>query len=495
MSDYIAVCELFESKPALYYSDDNYHINKIGSFITKDFNINFGSIGGTVNGEVSSPQGFSLGQPLKLGDIVQVTLLNFPNGLVTYNYISDDAEFQIEGNQLRRCFVISSIDGNRLVLKDYVEYNHSYVTVGYVGSVRNQSLMQILSILGQREMRAFASKMYTYQLTNTTTFKSPLIFQPGDASLMTSFEDDFSRTNVKPFDIIKSAISNALATGKSTSTTKRGEAPITLGATVERDSGGYFVAEFVRVNHSIYTVSTRIKPHVNISTTPMENEHSCTVWVQPDENSDDYIRAGVVVATKADENSPLVLKKNDEIGPAEYNGYGITAQKSLLIGYSDLFTGWYTETNEDAVKDKIEKLTNGFKSSAGKPISYDNIKQLVDNAVDSGFVDIPQFDGSDNYDQEPKRIMAKAVRNSLIGSLTQPYTPVVVELGENDFYQTNVNLTGEENIKLWYNSSNGGAINGVNARCVNVNYASAGRKYTIKTTSYEGKVIVIGGSQ
>ena len=60
MSNKLLICEVFESKPALFYDDDNYHIDKIGSFISSEFDIAIGNISTATTGTISLPQNVQL---------------------------------------------------------------------------------------------------------------------------------------------------------------------------------------------------------------------------------------------------------------------------------------------------------------------------------------------------------------------------------------------------------------------------------------------------
>lgn len=475
----VAFCEVFESKPALYFTDDNYHVEKIGAFVTADFSIKFSTVGYQTSGEVTAPQNFTLSQPLKIGDIIQVSLANFDNyDYIYYNFqTGTNSQRMILGNVLRRCFVISSIDGHRLVLRDYVEYNHSFVTVGYVGIVSGEPVGKITGTTGQREMRAFASRVYSYT-SNGSTITTPFAFSVGfdvfERSV--SFSDDFTSTNVKPYEVLTKSLQNM----DPINNTEGEEDAIIIGSTIEQDAGGFYVFQYIRHNDASKNVSVRVKPSVNLPMTPAQNTNAATVWVQPDENADDYLRTHVFVGS-VDASDTLKIKLIEQTTPEEYENQGITEIGGVLVSYTQLF-----EFEEDD-NEKKQAQVDEMKKLLGVPVQRDKIKAVARCAT-SGNVDNLS---SDTRERELYKIIVENLRKQILTAVSVQYTPLKIEISENDFYQTNIDLSGEENITLWYNSPLGGAILGESARCVVVEYSQDGRDYTIKTSPF--KVRITGG--
>ena len=144
MSDKLLMCEVFESKPALFYNDTQYNIDKIGSFIASEFDITIGNITTATTGTISLPQNVQLTQPIKVGDIVQIMPVNFRNHAKSFQNIGVNGSADLlDGNVWRRCFSVKSVDGGQLLLTDYFEYMLTYTNVGYVGNVNNENFYRI----------------------------------------------------------------------------------------------------------------------------------------------------------------------------------------------------------------------------------------------------------------------------------------------------------------------------------------------------------------
>lgn len=505
--NYLAVCEFYESKPALYYDDSHYHIDKIGSFVTNDFDISFGVWGSTNSGSVSTPQSASFSQPLKVGDIVNVTLVNYNDSSkiksrrFTTNAKSEEEDknsptykpgwtetVTVNGNRLQRCFVISAIDGQRLVLKDFVEYNLSYCNVGYAGSVNNETTANILAILSDRELRAFPVKMYRDINLEDKEFRHQFATGSGFVSWSTAtFLDDFERTNTTPYDILIKALQNATFQSRIGEWMHVGKL-ISVGAVVQKDEQGFYVLQYIDVVRSRETISIRIKPSANINVTPLENTHATSIWIQPDENADDYVRAGVIIQSfKADNSS--TLKMIDQVTEAEYTGYGITHMPSLNFNYNSLFeTNKVLQADSNAFEgmdsSKINEAKDRFKEAMkkyiGRPLTPQQAKRIVYAVTHNENVKNPSNPDEVKFEE----VIKENVTDILKKQLAKAYTPLELELAETDFYNTNFVIDGDEKLQVWYSPRLGGGINGEWARCSSIRYTSKSRSFKLETTAF-----------
>lgn len=525
----IAMCEVYESKPSLYYSDDNYYINKIGSFVSSDYDINIGTLASTSNGSVTAPSRLALSQPIKIGDIINITLINYErNGskVVGRGYAIDLPGFERyevydSRSYFQRAFVISAMDGNRLVLSDYNEYNHSYVTVGYVGMVDNEPTLDVISMLSRRDMRAFACKLYPFgdKETGVRGF-TPYMYNGSDnfwKTLSTSFSDDFSKTNVKPYDVITKAIKNSYSY---TDDNKRKTQTLTMGAVVRHDGRGYYVFSYIYngVDGRPPRHSVRTKPGANIQLQPSHNHAAATIWIQPQDNGDDYVRAGVVIATATE--SGVTYKTIGQVTEADYTGYGLTALQTVLVGYGQLTdlthdnptqkakmdepapdkttysdeaqynadkAAWDAKKAQvDAQNQQAEDFQKAFsdkvKEALGDPINPQTAKELLADALTDKPGEVVELAG---VQVDWLRIVRGNLKRAMINSLKATYTPVQITMSENDFYG-DATFSGDEIITLYHSTRFGASVIGANASVVQVNYTPAGRKYTIETLPWYG---------
>ena len=198
-------CEVFESKPSLYYNDYQYHVKKIGSFISSNFDVVMGNITTSASGYVTVPKNATFSQPVKIGDIIQVIPVNFSITTTTaYNIPHGEGSQVVQnGNLFRRCFVVKSADCDQLVLIDYFEYMLSFVNVEYVGNVYSEKIRGIFDIITRRELRAFSSKLYDYELGDGNVF---LPFATNIGDIMVSFRNKYENTNVTPFSVMLSTL-------------------------------------------------------------------------------------------------------------------------------------------------------------------------------------------------------------------------------------------------------------------------------------------------
>lgn len=524
----MAMCEVFESKPSLYYSDDNFYLNKIGSFVSSDYDINIGTLASTSNGSVTAPSQLALSQPIKIGDIINVTLVNYERSglqVVARGYAIDlpgvHESVMDDRSYFQHAFVISAMDGNRLVLADYNEYNHSYVTVGYVGMVDNEPTLEVLSLLSRRDMRAFACKLYPFgDKENGVRGFTPFMYNGSDnfwKTLSTSFSDDFTRTNVKPYDVITKAVKNSYSY---TDDNKRKTQTLTMGAIVRHDGRGYYVFSYIYngVDGRPPRHSVRTKPGANIQLQPSHNNAAATIWIQPQDNGDDYVRAGVVIATATE--SGVTYKTIGQVTEADYTGYGLTALQTVLVGYGQLTDlthdnpiqkakmdeqapdkttysdeaqyeadkkAWDDKKAQvDAQNQQAEDFQKAFadkvREALGEPINLQTAKELLTDAVTGKAGEVVELAG---VQVDWLGIVRKNLWRAMVNSLKASYTPVQIVLGESDFYG-NATFSGDELITLYHTTRFGASVVGANASVVQTNYTPNGRKYTIETLPWYG---------
>lgn len=525
----IAMCEVFESKPSLYYSDDNFYLNKIGSFVSSDYDINIGTLASSSNGSVTAPSQLALSQPIKIGDIINITLINYDrvgSKVVGRGYAIDLPGFERyevydSRSYLQRAFVISAMDGNRLVLSDYNEYNHSYVTVGYVGMVDNEPTLDVISMLSRRDMRAFSCKLYPFgDKENGVRGFTPYMYNGSDnfwKTLSTSFSDDFTKTNVKPYDVITRAIKNSYSY---TDDNKRKTQTLTMGAIVRHDGRGYYVFSYLYngVDGRPPRHSVRTKPGANIQLQPAHNNAAATIWIQPQDNGDDYVRAGVVIATATE--SGVNYKTIGQVTENDYTGYGLTALQTVLVGYGQLVdlthdnpikkakmdeqapdkttysdeaqynadkSAWDDKKAQvDAQNQQAEDFDKAFKDKVkealGDPINPQTAKELLTDALTGKPGEVVELAG---VQVDWLGIVRKNLWRAMVNSLKASYTPVQIVLGESDFYG-NATFSGDELITLYHTTRFGASVVGANASVVQINYTPNGRKYTIETLPWYG---------
>ena len=453
MSNKLLICEVFESKPALFYDDDNYHIDKTGSFVASEFDITIGNISTATTGTISIPQNVQLSQPVKVGDIVQIMPVNFRNETkMLYNiggwYGSNSL---LDGNVWRRCFSVKSVDGGQLLLTDYVEYMLTYTNVGYVGNVNNENFYNILEILTQRELRAYASKLYTYDTPLGSVTLPISVMLPNS---LVSFYNEFENTNVSPYSVLLSVLtSQSIARERTTKST--------MGSVIRQDQDGYYVAPYITQFKSeggavdgVVDEVLRLVPGASTRTVPLQASNAATVWVQNQDNGDDYVRAGLVVCSKT--NDTVTLSKLSDLTPAQYTGSGITSIPSVLVGYNELFTNTDEETNK-ANKQKHPKMT---KELLAEIINATTGKTVTDEVVAQ---------------------MGEAVKKLLLEKLTPEYTPLILEIQETDYFMTNNSLTFDRFYRIYWDNRFGVSISGVLAVVTAIRYTQAGRVYILET--------------
>lgn len=533
MMQKLAMCEVYESKPSLYYSDDNYYINKIGSFVSKDYDINIGTLASSSNGSVTTPSRLALTQPIKIGDIINITLINYErigSKVVSRHYAIDLPGYageEVDDNRsyYQRAYVITAMDGNRLVLSDYNEYNHSYVTVGYVGAVDNEPTLDVIGMLSRRDMRAFACKLYPFGNDNDVTGYTPYMYNGSDniyKTLTTSFSDDFSRTNVKPYDVITRALKNSYSYTED----KRVTQTLTMGAVVRHDGHGYYVFSYLYngAHGKVPRYSVRTKPGANIQLQPSHNNAAATIWIQPQDNGDDYVRAGVVIATANE--SGVTYKTIGQVTEADYTGYGLTQLQTVLVSYGQLTDlthdnpiqkakmntpapdkttysdeaqynadkqAWDNQKAQvDAQNQQAEDFDKSFKDHVkevlGEPINPQTAKELLTDALSTKPGEVIELAG---VQVDWIGIVRKNLWRAMINSLKASYTPIQITLGESDFYGK-ATFSGDELITLYHSTRFGAAVVGANAYVVQVNYTPSGRKYLVETLPWYGYDTEIG---
>ena len=453
MSNKLLICEVFESKPALFYNDDNYHVDKIGSFVASEFDITIGNISTATTGTISIPQNVQLSQPIKVGDIVQIMPVNFRNNTKTFYNIGcwHGSADLLDGNVWRRCFSVKSVDGGQILLTDYFEYLLTYTNVGYVGNVNNENFYKILEILTQRELRAYASKLYTYDTeSGSVTLPIRVMLQ----NRLVSFYNEFENTNVSPYSVLLSVLtSQSIARERTTQ--------ITMGSVIRQDQDGYYVAPYITLKEArggavdgVVDEVLRLVPGASTRTVPLQASNAATVWVQPQDNGDDYVRAGLVVCSKT--NDTVTLSKLSDLTPAQYTGSGITSIPSVLVGYNELFTNTDEETNK-ANKQKHPKMT---KELLAEIINATTGKTVTDEVVAQ---------------------MGEAVKKLLFETLTPEYTSLSLEIQETDYFMTNNPLDFNTFYRIYWDNRFGVSIIGVLAVVTAIRYTQAGRVYILET--------------
>ena len=453
MSNKLLICEVFESKPALFYDDENYHIDKTGSFVASEFEITIGNISTATTGTISIPQNVQLSQPIKVGDIVQIMPVNFRNNTKAFYNIGSwyGSDELLYGNVWRRCFSVKSVDGGQLLLTDYFEYLLTYTNVGYVGNVNNENFYKILEILTQRELRAYASKLYTY---NTEWGSVTLPIRVMLQNCLVSFYNEFENTNVSPYSVLLSVLtSKSIARERTTK--------ITMGSVIRQDKDGYYVAPYITRMESeggavdgVVDEVLRLVPGASTRTVPLQASNAATVWVQSQDNGDDYVRAGLVVCSKT--NDTVTLSKLSDLTPAQYTGSGITSIPSVLVGYNELFTNTDEETN-NANKQKHPKMT---KELLAEIINATTGKTVTDEVVAQ---------------------MGEAVKKLLLEKLTPEYTPLILEIQETDYFMTNKPLDFDTFYRIYWDNRFGVSIIGVLAVVTAIRYTQDGRVYILET--------------
>lgn len=521
----VLYCEVYQGKPSLFYSDENYHLEKIGSFFARDFSISLNTsyTQDRINSTISLPRNIISSRPIQRGDIISVSALNQveptvvseiktyrfssaagKNGLMyhpqwadlpgvednTYNKKPDNVSSEIRRRYLyNRAFVVSSIESDRLVLMDYIQYNMSLVTVGYVGLVQNESFVNVINLISKPDMRVFTTKQYQFT-DNNNVIESPFVLDiSGKFFNGTSFSDNFTTTNVKPYDILLNALSGL----------PDEYIQYVPEAYVFRDEDGPYVfmaitatnerADYIEtgIKHD-YNLSLRIKPVVNAKFTPLINSDLSTVWIQPSSDASDYIRAGVVgvIADRADKRKKT-LKTFDKLSEADRHSFDtITELKTVLIGYNDLFNKnyfskekeklgkflekepdrFYFSSNEEyeAAKtqyeerkkefdDKIKELDDKeklylaeLKKRLGYPLSRQKVKELLweaingtddtsDMVLDSG-ITIPKW--RSNY--------LDGLKHNVLNAMQVQYKSAQIEVSSSDFY----GVKPLEQLSSWY---------------------------------------------
>lgn len=452
MSNKLLICEVFESKPALFYDDSQYYMDKIGSFVGSEFDITIGNISTATTGTISIPQNVQLSQPIKVGDIVQIMPVNFRNNTKVFQNIGVNGSNELlDGNVWRRCFSVKSVDGGQLLLTDYFEYMLTYTNVGYVGNVTNENFYKILELLTQRELRAYASKLYTYT-TDGGSVTLPLRITIPNGSV--SFYNDFENTNVSPYSVLLSVLTSKSITQERTD-------KITMGSVIRQDQQGYYVTPYIIRRKSeggevdgVVDEVLRLVPGASTRTVPLQSSNAATVWVQSQDNGDDYVRAGLVVCSKT--NDTVNLSELSDLTPAQYTGSGITSIPSVLVGYNELFTNTDEETNK-ANKQKHSKMTKEL------------LTEIINAATGKVVTD------------EVAAQMGEAVKMLLLEKLTPEYTPLILEIQETDYFMTNNPLEFETFYRIYWDNRFGVSISGVLAVVTAIRYTQAGRVYILET--------------
>lgn len=371
-----AAVEIYKSNPALYYDDSpaNCRLERIASFTTTDFEVTFGYNTGDRQSRVVAPGDVNGFGSCKIGDIVNVSLFNigaWQREYVIFNFAQADTEgdalpkFTVDGSRQQGVFVITSFDGNSLVLQDYVAYMLSMVTIGYAGNVNDVDLLDVIDLISARDLRAFPTRVYKYGDKN-----SIFRLSHGYKNTVVSIADDFKATNSTPYDVLTKCLNNTITgPNPNTADTVSGETVLKdnhvfawVGARMTSISGRFSqVVPFIlflskdelvtlgRGRESRSAISVRVRSNADVKTTPKETRKSMSVWAQPYDNSDNYIRLGVVVGSDISTGASSV-DTIAKLTPQQYTNANIQKQSVLLLSYNDLLsdvqdTQWLTLVN------------------------------------------------------------------------------------------------------------------------------------------------------
>lgn len=407
------IVELFEPKTTLYYDDSNYQLLKFGEFISYSFDINVSTALGSNAGQIQLPKKVSMTRPIKRGDIVQCTLVNFPAD----TYITGTTS--LTRNRFISAYSVSSFDGINIVLVDCIQYNYSFTTVGYVGRVKN-SLLDVLSILGSTDCRAYAMKQFTFG--NQVV---PFNLRNGTEHLDVLFQSEFTSTNVNPFDVISQAVENVLVNG--------GKDALRMGSIVESEPDGtYYLEQYINyktTNFNTFVEDVRIKPSISLSVEITESNFAGVFWIQYKNNADNYLKAGVLVRTRSGIKRPI------DITPPEREQSPITSIPSYLVSFADL--------------------------------------------LDAGVVS----DGDVLSKAECEALLADPRLSDVVSVLGADFENMSFTISDTDMYEETNYLNGDELLRVYYQGVSKFAVNGVRMVVTNINFSPSGRRYSLKSTT------------
>lgn len=410
------IVELFSAKSSIYYSDVSDSLTKYGEFVSYDFDINISNNIGVESGQVRVPHNANIPRPIGRGDIAQCTLVNYP---------FDSFVVEISGSNSSRfsqAFSISSFDGSNIVLVDCIQYNYSFSSVGYVGRVDNL-LVDVLSILGTSECRAYAMRPNTYTVQGAN-YVTPFKIYQNLEQFGVLFQADFTSTNVKPFDIISQAVESVDLNG--------GSDALRMGSAVIFDGSDYYLEQYVTTKSNTFNTfveDLRIKPSTSLTVSITDSNFAGMFWVQYKNNADNYIKAGTLVRTRSG------IKRPTEITPAEREQSPIVSIPSYLISFNDLLEAGVV--NEDDVLTKTQ--------------CYNVIR-------DPRLANVVEVLGAD-------------------------FENISFTIGENDAVQESNYFTGDELLRVFYNGVSKFAVNGVRMVITNINFSPSGRRYSLKSTT------------
>lgn len=372
----LAVVEVYRSKSALLHGDEEYHLDKIVHFVSQNFSIEIGTIAGArSNSFVTAPQNINTKAMFKIGDIVQVTLVNYKRDYFSlYNATATDNQHQDRRvlNKHQSAFVISSIDGSKVVLSDFAEFCFSFSTVGYAGSVTDIPMSKLFSIVGNIDFRAFPLKLYEYD-----GVKIPIDLVEHDGTvdttnLKTNIVSEFNDTNITPWSIIKEAVEN-ITDGED------GESALySIRAVVERDTKGPYVYLYLKRNVSIRRISIRFRPEKGVDFKATNADNFGKFFVQPGKNTDNYIHVGVF-ARSGDKVYKLsedrtVSTDNGVVSMADLffaqQSFGFTTMPSKQVGFEE-FSKALSYANDPKIRTIGEDLdVKAFKNEVSIPAEY-----------------------------------------------------------------------------------------------------------------------------
>lgn len=378
-----AAVEIYKSNPALYYDDSpaNCRIERIASFTTTEFEVTFGYNTGDRQSRVVAQGDVNGFGSCKIGDIVNVSLFNigaWQKEYVIFNFAQADTEgdalpkFTVDGSRQQGVFVITSFDGNSLVLQDYVAYMLSAVTIGYAGNINHVPLLDVLDFISSRDLRTFPTRVYKYNKKNSI-FRLSAGYN--NNNIKVSLADDITATNSTPYEVLTKCLNNTregkkggiVVEGNTTVVTKDDHVFAWIGARMTHITGRFSeVVPFIlflnkehlvtlgRGRESRSAISVRVRPGADVKTTPKETRKSASVWAQTYDNSDNYTRLGVVIASDIT-TGKRSLNTIAKLSPQDYTNANIQKQSVLLLSYKDM-------TSDNIYDEDWRELVNAVQS-------------------------------------------------------------------------------------------------------------------------------------
>lgn len=527
MGKYKAYCEIFRAKSSLFYSDDNYHMERLGFFITDDFSITFGTINSQSNGEVTAPKSFYINREIRVGDIVNVTLINYPRPWYTISSTSSSDY----NHPFTRAFSVSNIDGLRLVLTDAVEYAFGNTTIGYVGNVYNEELTSVIEILTQRQFRAYALKHY-----NVNNRRIPINIDSSILSV-TSFTDEFEKTNVNPYSVITKALRyssilsmssserNQLISARRSIEEKQNEIKAIKSKTNTKQSRQQMREEEMRKAKEAQTSGKTYTPATKASTTTeltdeekkrvenLETEIKTlkTQISQIQQNNRQIENVGIELASSVRHEDggyylyiwctkfnwlqyDLVINPSANIQALQdFNTSAASFWIQPDVSYDDYVFAGILGLSKQRKLERLENLTTNDTASISKipavTIGFEELRNSLDDTNPLYYTAPPYSKGdiSDIIDfviTSDKRNQSFDTVNLFKSSLRSDFNSVEFDVKLDDVTNLRHSLkafTGEEQLTIYYNNPFNRSLNNQSARIIARRFDNSGITYKIKT--------------